>query len=106
MTREQLTDIVRWVIGIFATTIATWFAARGYASQETIVGLLNSESVVGFIVTVGMVVMGWMGRTPTNLVLSAAKLPEVKEIAMTSSELMQEVVAAKPEAKIVSTMSR
>ena len=101
MTREQMTDIIRWVVGIFATTIATWAAAQGYASKETVIGLLNSETVIGFIVTIGMIVWGWIGRTPTNLVLSAAKLTEVKEIAMTSSELMRSVVAAKPEAKIV-----
>lgn len=75
MNWEQVSTILRHIL-----TFGGGFAvAKGWVSAESMTG------IVGAIITVGGVVWGIFNKTPTNIVASAAALPDVQSIKLEST---------------------
>jgi len=83
MTQDQVMSALRWFIATFGGAIAGWAAARGWASSDTILAILNSQTFLGVVGSIVALVFGQMARTPTALLTTVAKMPEVKQVVTT-----------------------
>lgn len=77
MSREQALSVARWVITTFGGFIAGIFAAKGWVDSDTILGILNSETVISLIATIITLVWGVFSHSPPAMVAALTKLPEV-----------------------------
>lgn len=75
MNWEQISSILRHVL----TFGGGFIVAKGWVSAETMTGL------VGAVITVGGAIWAIVNKTPTNIVASAAALPEVQSIKLESN---------------------
>jgi len=75
MNWEQISSILRHIL----TFGGGFIVAKGWVSAETMTGL------VGAVITIGGAVWAIINKTPTNMVASAAALPEVQSIKLEPS---------------------
>ena len=75
MNWEQISSILRHVL----TFGGGFIVAKGWVSAETM------TAVVGAIITIGGAIWAVVNKTPTNIVASAAALPEVQSIKLEPS---------------------
>lgn len=61
-----------------------------FGASATVAGIFTSEAgiaVIGAVLAVGTAVMQWRTQTNTAIIDSAAKLPEVKEVIVSSPKV-------------------
>jgi len=75
MNWEQISSILRHVL----TFGGGFIVAKGWISAEALPG------IVGAIITVGGTIWALFTKTPTNIVASAAALPDVQSIKLEPS---------------------
>jgi len=75
MNWEQISSILRHVL----TFGGGFIVAKGWVSAETMTG------IVGAIITIGGAIWAVVNKTPSNIVASAAALPEVQSIKLEAS---------------------
>lgn len=83
MNREQAISAARWVVTTFGGFIAGFFAAQGWISSDTILSILNSETVIGILATVVTLIWGIFSHSAPSQIAAIARIPEVnnKELA-------------------------
>jgi hypothetical protein len=75
MNWEQISSILRHVL----TFGGGFIVAKGWVSAETMTG------IVGAIITIGGAIWAVVNKTSSNIVASAAALPEVQSIKLEPS---------------------
>ena len=75
MSWENISSILRHIL----TFGGGFIVAKGWISAEALPG------IVGAVLTIGGVVWGQINKTATNIVASAAALPEVQSIKLVPS---------------------
>lgn len=100
MNVEQAKVSIRYLVAILGGVAAGWFAARGYMSREDALSLLNSEAFISLMASLSVAVWGFIARSTTNMVIAAARLPEVKKIEV-SDPAIRDAVPSEPGVKVV-----
>lgn len=75
MNWEQISSILRHIL----TFGGGFIVAKGWIDTETMTG------IVGAIITIGGAIWALVNKTPTNIVASAAALPDVQSIKLEQS---------------------
>lgn len=77
MNREQAISAARWVVTTFGAFIAGMFAASGWISSDTVLAMLNSETIIGLLATVITLIWGLFSHSNSSQVTAVARIPAV-----------------------------
>lgn len=101
MNQEQIKKAVRWVIATFGTFVAGWFAAKGWFTVDQVTSALNSEFVIGLIVSIISLAWSLVSGTEKNLVATVDGLPRVAGVITQPTPAGRELAEAVPSPNVV-----
>jgi hypothetical protein len=101
VNKEQVNSGIRWFVSTFGGVLAGYFAAwSGWFSADQIVGALNSPTFLALATSIVMGVWGIFNKTDKNIVASAAALPQVSAITVSTPALAVAAKAADPSTNV------
>lgn len=98
---EQLKSIVRWLITAFGGGIAGWLAHRGFITTDQVMGILNSETFIGLVVSAISLVWGLFTHTQVNTIAAANAIPAVRGVITAPTAEGKALAEAVPAATVV-----
>ena len=88
MNEEQIKSMVRWVVATFGGVLVGWGTSKGLPDMSS---LLTNEAMIGVVSTIAVGAWSWIARRKSNMIVAAAKLPEVKGLRISDPDLAKEV---------------
>jgi hypothetical protein len=99
--RDQVMSAIRWAVSSFGMFIAGWFASKGWFTVDQVMSVLNNETVMGFIASAIVFVIGQVVHRTVNKIVSADATPGVAGVITTNTPEGRALAASVPSSTVV-----
>lgn len=96
INKEQITSAVAWLVATVASGLTGWAIARGWDIGDTITAVFNSQSVIGTLVALGVLVVRWLAKTTPKLITMVDSMPNVAGVVTKSTTEGKALAASVP----------